>query len=152
MTSRILHSPDEVDAMAKILRARTKWPIRVQVTEAKEARTAAQNRTLHMWFGEIARELGDSTAEEVKAHCNLTYGRPIMARDDEEWQSAFGYIFDSLNHASKLKAIRVLDLPFTRRMNVDQLSEYMEQMQRDYREMGIFLTDPELRGYEELKR
>jgi hypothetical protein len=66
---------------------------------------------IHKNFTEIANHYGDRTAHEVKAECNLTYGRPILDRDDEEWKAAFGYIFDNLNHAAKLKAIRVLDIP-----------------------------------------
>ena len=107
------------------------------------ARTSAQNRLLHKWFAEIAKQKGDETAAEVKAFCNLTYGRPILDRDDPEWSAAFGYIFGQLNHAAKLKAIRVLDIPFTRKMATAQLSEYMDQMARDYREQGYRLTDPE---------
>jgi hypothetical protein len=79
----------------------------------------------------LPNRLGDRGAE-IKALCNLTYGRPILDRDDEEWKAAFGYIFDSLSHAAKLKAMRVLDVPITRRMSVVQLSEYMDQMARDY--------------------
>lgn len=121
----------------------------VTITEAKISRTKAQNRLLHRFFADIERQTMGQTAAEIKAHCNLTYGRPILARDDPEWESAFGYIFDSLNHPAKLKAIRVLDIPFTRRMGVKQLTEYIEQMQRDYAEAGIRLTDPSLRGYDE---
>lgn len=121
----------------------------VTIEEAKISRTKAQNRLLHRFFSDIERQTMGQTAAEIKAHCNLTYGRPILARDDPEWESAFGYIFDSLNHPAKLKAIRVLDIPFTRRMGVKQLTEYIEQMQRDYAEAGIRLTDPSLRGYEE---
>jgi hypothetical protein len=33
-------------------------------------------------------------------------------------------------------------------MKVSELKGYMDQMQRDYREMGIFLTDPNLMKYE----
>lgn len=113
-----------------------------------EKRTNPQNNTVHMWFEEIARHMGDQTAAEVKAHCNLTYGLGIMMRDPD-WSSAFEYIFQSLSHAAKLKAIRVLDIPFTRKMKVPELTEYMDLMSRDYREMGIFLTDPELRKYDE---
>ena len=114
------------------------------LTFAKDRdRTSAQNRLLHKWFAEIAKQKGDETAADVKAFCNLTYGRPILDRDDEEWRAAFGYIFDQLNHAAKIKAIRVLDIPFTRKMRVEQLSEYMDQMGKDYREAGFRLTDPE---------
>jgi hypothetical protein len=121
----------------------------VTVNEAGEARTKAQNRLIHRWFGDIARALVGQSEVEIKAECNLTYGRPILARDDAEWESAFGYIFDALSHPAKLKAIRVLDVPFTRRMTVKQLSEYMDQMQRDYAEMGIRLTDPDDRKSEQ---
>ena len=121
---------------------------RVVVTEAAESRTSAQNRLVHLWFADVARAMVGMSEFEIKAECNLTYGRPILARDDPVWAGAFGYIFDSLNRPSKLKAIRVLDIPFTRRMGVKQLSEYMDQMQRDYAEVGISLTDPEAQKYE----
>lgn len=121
----------------------------VNVRDATEARTSAQNRLVHRWFADIARAMVGQSEAEIKAECNLIYGRPILARDDPEWEAAFGYIFDSLSYPAKLKAVRVLDVPFTRRMKVKQLSEYMEQMQKDYREQGIYLTDPELRKYEE---
>jgi hypothetical protein len=116
----------------------------VTIKEAGEARTAAQNRLLHRWFSDIERHQSiGQTAAEIKAQCNLTYGLPIKTRDDAEWASAFGYIFNSLNHEAKLKAIRVLDIPFTRSMGVRQLSEYMSQLSRDYLELGIHLTNPD---------
>ena len=98
---------------------------------------------LHKWFGQVATQKGDETMLDVKAHCNLTYGRPIKVRDDETWDAVFGYLFDQLNYERKIKAIRVLDVPFTRNMNVSQLSEYMEAMSRDYRQEGCNLSDPE---------
>lgn len=120
----------------------------VIVREAKEVRTSAQNRLAHLWFGDIARAMVGMSEVEVKAECNLIYGRPILARDDTEWEAAFGYLFDSLNKRAKLKAIRILDIPFTRRMSVKQLTEYLDQMQRDYAEIGVVLTDPDARNFE----
>lgn len=116
-----------------------------------ESRTRAQNALIHKWFGEIALALEDDP-DQIKAECNLEFGRPIMDRDDEEWASAFGYFFGGLNKPAKLKAIRVFDIPFTRRMKVKQLSEYMNQMQQHYAEVGITLTDPEMLGREEMRR
>jgi len=107
------------------------------------SRTTEQNALLHKWFSEIATQKGDETMLDVKAHCNLTYGRPIKVRDDETWSAVFGYLFDQLNYEKKIKAVRVLDVPFTRNMNVRQLSEYMDAMSRDYRQEGFVLTEPE---------
>lgn len=124
------------------------FPFTITVSKDKR-RSQAMNRTIHKWFGEIAKHYGDRSEADVKADCNLTYGVPIKRRDDEEWAAAFGYIFDALNKPSKVKALRVLDIPVTRDMTVKQLSEYMDQMSRDYREAGVFLTDPELQKYQE---
>lgn len=114
-----------------------------------EPRSRAQNRTVHKWYGEVAAHLGDTPADHIKAECNLMFGRPILARDNPEWEAAFGYIFDALNLPAKIKAIRVLDIPFTRRMTMAQLSEYMDAMRRHYDEIGIRLTDPEAMKYEQ---
>ena len=113
------------------------------VTICDKSRTTEQNALIHKWFSEIATQKGDETMMDIKAHCNLTYGRPIKIRDDPEWSVVFGYLFDRLNYEKKIKAIRIIDVPFTRSMNVSQLSEYMDAMSRDYRAEGFVLTEPE---------
>lgn len=135
----ICRAPDEVfKAAHEITKAAGNLPLRVSWTTEKPKRTELQNRCLHKWFQIISQATGSAPAE-VKAECNLTYGVPIKRRDDQEWAGAFGHLFDSLNWASKLKALRVLDIPVTRSMTTKQLSEYSEQMQRDYAERDIAL-------------
>ena len=145
METRTIITQEDATRLAETL-VGLPLPLTVTWCEKGETRSARQNRTIHLWIGEIEKATEGQSFDEIKAHCNLTYGRPILSRDDAEWASAFDYIFESLSHAAKLKAIRVFDVPFTRRMTVKQLSEYMDQMMRDYAEAGIILTDPELRG------
>jgi hypothetical protein len=123
---------------------------RVVITKAVEVRTKAQNRLLHRWFADVARAMVGMSEFDIKAECNLIYGRPILARDNLDWEETFGFVFDRFDRQAKIKAIRMLDIPFTRRMGVKQLSEYMDQMQRDYAEVGILLTDPEAQRYASL--
>ena len=75
--------------------------------------------------------------------------RPALWRPDggRSQSAAFSFVFDALNLPSKLKAIRVLDVPFTRIMGVRQLTKYMKQMSLDYRDEGVVLTDPEMLKY-----
>ncbi len=148
MASRILKTHEDASKFARFVLGGMSFPMTVSWVE-REGRTKPQNRTIHKWFGEIATQRGDVTAKTVKAECNLTYGVPILRRDDEVWGSAFGYLFDTLNHAAKVKALEVLDIPVTRGMTRPQMSEYMDPMARDYREMGFKLTDPELQKYGE---
>lgn len=141
----ILHGDIQRDAAIEAIRAAKAGHV---VTICAKSRTTEQNALIHKWFSEIATQKGDVTMLDVKAHCNLTYGRPIKIRDDSDWSAVFGYLFDRLDYEKKLKAIRVIDVPFTRNMNVSQLSEYMNLMQLDYRQEGIALTDPEALKYE----
>jgi hypothetical protein len=140
MTELPVRSAEDMSQVQAHLHA-TSFPFRVIITKALD-RTGQQNKTVHKWFGEIAAHRKDMTMLEVKAECNLTYGRPIKDRDDPDWKAVFGYLFDRLNHEKKLLAIRTLDVPFTRDMNTKQLSEYMDQMQRDYLAQGVSLTIP----------
>lgn len=117
------------------------------VTIASRNRSTEQNALLHKWFSEIAVQAGDQSLLDVKAQCNLKYGRPIKAQDPD-WQAVFGYLFDKLPYDKQLKAIMALGIPFTRDMTVDQLNEYMNQMERDYRSEGFTLSDPRDLGYE----
>jgi hypothetical protein len=144
--TRIVKTEEDRERLVKYINFRG-LPFTAAIADGVK-RTNPQNDLVHKWFAEIASHMGDRTEKDVKADCNLMYGLDIMRRDPE-WDSTFGYLFDSLSHAAKLKAIRVLDIPFTRKMRVPELKEYMDQMMRDYREMGIFLTDPELRGYDQ---
>ena len=141
MTSRTIRDADEWINFTAFM-GDMPFPYCVVVVKGND-RTAAQNRLIHKWFGEVSAHRGDTTMHEVKAEKNLAYGKAILMRDDPAWASAFGYVFDNLSHAAKLKAIRVFDLPFTRRMKVKQLTEYMDQFQRDAISEGVVLTDPE---------
>lgn len=144
--TKVLKTPEDLAQWVTFLTAQT-LPITVAQT-AGAKKTNAQNKTIHMWFGEIAAHCGDKTAKEVKAECNLEFGLDIM-RQDVEWASAFDYIFQSLSYPAKIKAIMVFDIPFTRKMTVPQLTGYMDEMGREYRQRGVYLTDPELQGYEQ---
>ena len=137
--------------LARILgaiRLREDFPFRIIVLKGKEERTKAQNRMIHKWFGEIAKQKGDEDMMDIKLDCNIAYGEPILVRDDPEWEAVFGHLFRGLNIEQKRKAICVLGVPFTSRMSKEQLSEYMERMSRDYRQQGFELTDPELMKYQ----
>ena len=113
------------------------------VTISPRNRTTEQNALIHKWFSEIATQKGDESMLDIKVKCNLTYGRPILVRDDPKWGADFDAAFMSFDYETKIGLIRTLDIPFTRRMNVGQLSEYMDEMSRDAASRGYVLTHPD---------
>lgn len=143
---KVLKTPDDLAQWVDFL---TGQPLPITVAQTAGAKkTNPQNRTIHLWFAQIADHSGDRTAREVKAACNLEFGLGIM-RENEDWAAAFDYIFQNLSYPAKIKAIMVFDIPFTRKMTVPQLKGYMDEMMREYRTRGVFLIDPSLRGYEQ---
>lgn len=112
-----------------------------------EKRTGQQNRTLHMWFGEIAKHLGDRDATQIKGECHRKWGLTIRLRDPK-----FAWVWkhsgEKLSYEKQCKLLASGVLNVSSGMSVAELSEYMDAILRDYREGGIYLTDPELQGCE----
>lgn len=120
---------------------------RVTITGAKEERTKQQNRTIHMWFGEIAKQCADLDAVEVKGICHREWGLTIRMRDPMfAW--LWGNSGAKLPYEKQCKLLGSGVLNVSSGMSVEELSEYMDAMSRRYRSDGFTLTDPELRKYE----
>ena len=79
---RQLNEPRDMAALFQDMKS-IPYPFVVTVRQGAD-RTLAQNRLLHRWFTEIAQHYGDRTEAEVKAQCNLQYGRPILMQDNDE--------------------------------------------------------------------
>jgi len=120
---------------------------RVIITDAKESRTAQQNRTLHMWFGEVAKQQADLDASEVKGMCHRRWGLAIKLRCPR-----FAWIWENsgarLPYEKQCSLLASGILNVSSSMSVEELSEYMDAMSRHFRSDGVHLTDPELRKYE----
>lgn len=114
---------------------------------AGEKRSNPQNALMHKWYAELSKQRGDVTPETVRAECKLQFGVPIMRRDDAEFRSWYDETIKPLPYEVKVRLFEMLDPAVTSKMTVGQLTEYLDNMGRFYREAGFYLTDPELRKY-----
>lgn len=146
MPSRVIKTEQELDGWVGALRSQP-LPLTVSYTRGAK-RTNPQNRTIHMWYGEAARQLGDVTDIEVRAECKLMFGVPILRRDDAAFLLRYDRDFKPLGYEQKRRIFEALDPAITSLMTTVQLKEYMDAMQRHFATAGVYLTDPELRGYE----
>ena len=102
-----------------------------------------QNRTVFMWYREIAKAKGDETATDVRAYCKLHYGVPILREDNDDFREDYDQIVRPLSYENKLKImVEPLDLPVTRIMSVDQMQRYMEEVEKYGYSFGVELTIP----------
>lgn len=115
--------------------------LRVNVKTGKD-RSLDQNAIAHVFYQQIADELREGTALDIKCECKLLYGVPILRAEDAEFRAFYdASIKRTLTHEQKIKAMAYL--PVTSLMTVKQLSAYIEAMQDAYRNRGVYLEFPE---------
>ena len=117
----------------------------------KKDRSVAQNALLWMWYTIIAGELGE-TKEEIH---NIYKGKilvHIYERDDVEYAAMVEAVREVHRKGMKVEAKRladaIVDLTSTTRANVDQFTEYLNDIEKDAISKGIALPHPEDRYYD----
>jgi len=118
---------------------RTNKYLRVKVTSGRK-RSLDQNAIAAVWYEQVARELREGSALDVKCECKLTIGVPILRSEDADFREAYDGVLKGLTYEQKLVAMRAW--PVTSLMTKAQLSQYLEKMQEAYAGR-VALTFPE---------
>lgn len=142
MTSRIISTETDRQLLLRWL-AGVVLPYTVDVTKGRR-RSVEQNRLQRLWLNEIAEQLGDQTAEEVRGYCKLTIGVPILRAENESFCEKYDRLIRPLPYETKLELMmEPLDFPVTRLMSTEQKTRYLDGVARHFAEKGIVLTQPE---------
>ncbi len=78
--------------------------LRVTIKTGKD-RSLDQNAILHAWITQIANELREQTAAQIKAECKLVYGVPILRAEDEEFREFYDRAIKWMTYEQKLDAM-----------------------------------------------
>lgn len=142
MTTRSIKTDADIDGLARLLRSR---PLPLTVTIAKGLpKTSRQNRLQRQWCNDVAEQLGDRSAEDVRAFSKLHFGVPILRGDSEAYCAAYDELIRPLPYEVKLRYMAVpFDFAVTRAMSTKQLTRYLDAMATHWRGEGVHLTDPE---------
>ena len=84
MTTRTVITREDAQEIARVIEG-LPLPFKLTWTEGA-SRSLSQNALAHKWYAEIAKHLGDTTTETVRATCKLEIGVPLRRRDDDEWR------------------------------------------------------------------
>ena len=141
MTTRVIKTEGDIEALRLLLRAR-KLPLTVEIM-AGAHRSDRQNKLQRQWCKDAATQLGDRTAEDVRAWSKLHLGVPIM-RLVPSYAEAYDRIIKPLPYEVKLAMMaEPFDFAVTRLMTTKQKTEYLDAMARHWSAQGVRLTDPE---------
>jgi hypothetical protein len=141
MPVRIIENSSDLRMLFRYLEGQ-KLPMTVSI-KAGGARTVKQNKLNRKWMGEIAEQLGNVTAEEIRGYCKLHLAVPIIREDDDLFREKYDEFVKPLPYSHKLAMMQEpLDFPVTRLMNTKQQTAYLDAVWHEFTEKGVILTDP----------
>lgn len=103
-------------------------------------RSLSQNAISHVWYEQIARELREDDAMGWRCYCKLHHGVPILRAEDAPFREFYDASIKRLTYEQKLQAMKFV--PVTSIMTKEQLSDYLEDVQQDFRSRGMLLEFP----------
>lgn len=100
-------------------------------------RSLDQNAISHAWYEQLARELREEDALGHKCYCKLHFGVPILRAEDDQFREFYDNAIKGMSYERKLAAMKFL--PVTSLMTKLQLSKFLEVMQIDFAQRGVWL-------------
>jgi pseudouridine-5'-phosphate glycosidase len=105
-----------------------------------EKRSLDQNDMIHAIYQQVAQQKQDESFNQIRCHCKLHHGVPILRRDDE----TFRYVYDTaVKHLPyEFKLVFIDPYPVTSEFNKKQATEYIDEIIREYSQQGLCLVHP----------
>lgn len=145
MAHRIINTPEQMADFVNFVQ-RLDLPVTFEWTKGRD-RSLEQNRLQFLWAREAAEQWGDRTPDEVRCDWKLRHGVPILREASPEFRDTFDRIIRPLPYQGRLMAMQLIEV--TSLMKVRQMVRYLDTVERECREQGIRLTDPdpEMKSY-----
>ncbi len=140
MGRRVLDTLEDLEAFSRLL-AGLELPLTISWRQGRD-RSSEQNALQWKWAGEAAQQIGE-TPEDIQAEWKLQLGVPILRAEDDDFREEYDDLFKPLPYRTKLRLIRLMDWPVSRRMTVRQMTRYLDAINGHCGGMGVVLTQPE---------
>lgn len=114
--------------------------LEVKIKSSKRRSTDA-NALSWEWYGQISRELGEETIEQVHNRAKLELGVPILRAEDAGFRELYDRTLKPLSYEDKRALMAYI--PVTSIMSRAQMGQFLDDMQRTYAERGVILESLE---------
>ena len=119
-------------------------PSRMELHEGEEPLTARQRRTVYLWYTEAAAQWPGMDARDVRRHCKLTIGIPLLNRVSETHAYAYNHgVKRTLTYEQKLILMDCWPVLGSEYMTKAGAVEYLDGIWNFcVKDRGWRLTDP----------
>lgn len=112
----------------------------VYINPDDELRTTKQRKLQQVWYTQIANEEQTKNSKKgVECYCKLTFGVPILMRDNPGFAERWTKIANHFMYEEQIKFM--IDFPVTRLFGVRQNIEYLTEMELHYQDEGVVLRN-----------
>jgi hypothetical protein len=131
---RVIRNLGQVEALQAYISKRL--PVTITIQEGVK-RSRAQNDGSHAWYSVIAAQLGDRTAQDVRAESKLHLGVPIR-REDPEFDTYYRTVMLPLPYEAKLALmVEPFEVAITSKMTKSQMTRYLEAFFEYWSKQGV---------------
>jgi len=120
-------------------------PWRITVEPWAKNRSRDQNALAWKWNGEISKQGGEYTPDQVHQRAKLTYGVPILLAESTKFQDFWSRVSDLFPTLEEKTDLLMPMTPITSIMNTKQMAQYLTDFSRQA-SLKYQLTDPSLYG------
>jgi hypothetical protein len=105
-----------------------------------EKRSLDQNAMFYALYQQIAEQKQDESIEDIRRHCKLHHGVPILRGEDQQFREFYDKSLKPLDYEFKLDSMKFV--PVTSLFSKDQGSRYIDEIIREYSQQGLCLVHP----------
>jgi len=138
-------TPESIPVIIEALKAKVgaKKQYQVSITIRDNSLKGRQRRLARVFYKTIAEYLGEGEGY-AEAHCKLSYGLPLMTRDNKELEIIVDSMLGNRNEEDKIKIIEKYSswFPLLRDnggLSVEDTGEYLDLMVRDFAKQSLEL-------------
>jgi len=106
----------------------------------KPGRSLSQNSMFYALYTQIAEQQEDNAIIDVRRHCKLHYGVPILRAADPDFCDFYDANSKGMDYEAKLLLMTYFEV--TSLFNKAQGTEYIDTVIREYSKAGISLINP----------
>ncbi len=125
------------DFQAERAMEKTHGEVEVRIITKAERRTLDQNALQWKWYAEIGEFIGEDSGY-VHRYCKAFFGIPILRREYPEFRDKYDRLIKGRSYEEKLELMEWI--PATSVLTRAQASEYMDSVERYWRQQGVDLT------------
>jgi hypothetical protein len=105
-------------------------------------RSIDQNSLIYALYGQIASQNESEAIIDIRRHCKLHYGVPLLRANDEAFCQFYDKSIKGMEYETKLLLMDYMDITSRKEFKKPMATQYIDTIIREYSKQGYSLIHP----------